>query len=144
MIIHTEIDIDAPAQRIWEILIDFASYPEWNPMIPRIDGEPRVGATVRFRIRVGKITVPIDAEVVVADGPHELRWVGPARPWMRRVASGSHYYRLVDLGDGRTRLEHGEEFTGPIVPAHWARGESAMARGYASFNRAIKRRAEAD
>ena len=142
MLVHTEIEIEAPAARVWDIITDFAAYPEWNPMIPRINGAPRVGSQVAFRIKVGKVALPIDAEVVIADEPYELRWIGPARPWMRRVAHGSHYYRIIDLGDDLCRLEHGEEFSGPLLPARWRRGEDLLAPGYAAFNRAVKRRAE--
>jgi uncharacterized protein YndB with AHSA1/START domain len=27
----TEVEIAAPPERIWEILTDFAAYPDWNP-----------------------------------------------------------------------------------------------------------------
>ena len=29
--LQTEIEIDADADRVWTILVDFAAYPEWNP-----------------------------------------------------------------------------------------------------------------
>ncbi len=29
--IHTEIEINAPAGKVWRVLTDFPSYPEWNP-----------------------------------------------------------------------------------------------------------------
>ncbi len=86
--------------------------------------------------------MPIDAEVIVADSNRELRWIGPARRWMRSVASGSHYYRVKDLGGDLVRFEHGEEFEGVIVPSRWQRGEDMLAPAYAAFNRALKRRAE--
>ena len=39
--VFSEIDIQAPAERVWQVLTDFASYPEWNPFIRRINGEPK-------------------------------------------------------------------------------------------------------
>jgi uncharacterized protein YndB with AHSA1/START domain len=42
--IITEIVIDAPAERVWEVLADLASYPEWNPRIRRASGELRAGS----------------------------------------------------------------------------------------------------
>jgi len=29
--IATAVDIDAPAAAIWRVLVDFPTYPEWNP-----------------------------------------------------------------------------------------------------------------
>ena len=52
MRIHTEIDIDAPADRVWAILTDFASYPSWNPMIPRLSGQLSVGARLDFKLNL--------------------------------------------------------------------------------------------
>ena len=36
--IHTEIEINAPAEKIWKVLTDFAAYPEWNPFVRRGEG----------------------------------------------------------------------------------------------------------
>ena len=33
--LHSEIEINAPVERVWEVLTDFASYPRWNPFIRR-------------------------------------------------------------------------------------------------------------
>ena len=31
--IHAEIEIDTSAERVSEVLMDLAAYPEWNPFI---------------------------------------------------------------------------------------------------------------
>ena len=38
--LFTMTEIEAPAERVWHILTDFARYPEWNPFIRCIEGEP--------------------------------------------------------------------------------------------------------
>ena len=30
--IDTNVDIDAPKEAVWDVLIDFPSYSEWNPL----------------------------------------------------------------------------------------------------------------
>ena len=45
--LHSEIVIDASPERVWDVLTDFASYPQWNPFIRRISGELEVGGTPR-------------------------------------------------------------------------------------------------
>ncbi len=42
----TEISITAPPDRIWHLLTDFASFPQWNPFIRRASGELSEGAGV--------------------------------------------------------------------------------------------------
>jgi hypothetical protein len=45
--LRREIVIDAPPERVWAAVTDFAAYPEWNPFIRRISGELREGAKAR-------------------------------------------------------------------------------------------------
>lgn len=47
------LEIDAPPARVWEIMLDFSRYPEWNPFVVRVEQpEPiRVGASLRLHVR---------------------------------------------------------------------------------------------
>lgn len=36
---HTQIDIKAPVKTVWRHLTDFASYPDLNPTVGKLDGE---------------------------------------------------------------------------------------------------------
>ncbi|KAB7619358.1 SRPBCC family protein [Alkalilimnicola sp. S0819] len=55
--LHTEIEIDASAERVWAVLSDFASYPQWNPFIKSVAGEPQQGARLQIAVqsRGGKV-----------------------------------------------------------------------------------------
>ena len=41
--LSTQIEIYAPAERVWAVLIDFPAHARWNPFIPfyRSDTQPR-------------------------------------------------------------------------------------------------------
>jgi hypothetical protein len=39
IMIDTNVDIDAPKEAVWGVLIDVPRYSEWNPSM-RIDGTP--------------------------------------------------------------------------------------------------------
>jgi hypothetical protein len=75
----------------------------------------------------------------VTDGV-ELRWGGG--PPLPGLADGDHFFRLVDLGGGRTRVLHGEDFTGLLVP--FLKGLlRQVAEGFELTNAALKQRVEA-
>jgi len=42
--ISSEIEISTSAEKVWQVLTDFDSFPEWNPFIKMIEG--------KFSIRV--------------------------------------------------------------------------------------------
>jgi uncharacterized protein YndB with AHSA1/START domain len=48
--LRREIEIDARPEEVWHVLMDFRSYPEWNPFIVSIEGEARPGARLKVRI----------------------------------------------------------------------------------------------
>jgi len=43
MELYTEIQIKATSERVWRLLTDFASYPQWNPFIRRASDKPEKG-----------------------------------------------------------------------------------------------------
>ena len=45
--IQTQIIINASATDVWDTLIDFRKYNEWNPFIKSIDGNPVVGEKLK-------------------------------------------------------------------------------------------------
>ena len=142
MEIRTYTDIAAPPERVWAVLADFAGYERWNPVFRRMTGRCEPGAAIRFVVAGGPAAVPITAEIVVVEPGRELRWVGPAQRWLRRVALGSHWFRLEPTEHG-TRLEHGETFRGAAIPARWPRFERWLGGQYARVNDALRREAEA-
>lgn len=138
MRIRTITDLAAPPDRVWATLVDFAGHDDWNPLIGNIRGRCEPGATIRFNLRVGPVPVRVSAEILVVDPERELSWIGPAPRLLRRPVHGTHYFRLSPCGTG-TRLEHGEDFAGSLVPARWQRAEQFLEPRYAALNHALDR-----
>ena len=49
--LHATIGIDATPQRVWQILTDFAAYPDWNPFITRASGTASPSERLRLRMQ---------------------------------------------------------------------------------------------
>ncbi len=139
--IRTETDIAAPAGRVWSILVDFARYPEWNPLIPEIRGWPEAGAPLDFWIVLAGRKLPVRARVVRAERERELRWRGPRTALLRPIFAAEHYFAIEPAGAG-CRFVHGEDFTGVTLPLVWPRLEPLVRTGYRAMNEALRRRAE--
>ncbi len=113
--IHTEITIQAPAQRVWELLTDFPSYPEWNPFVRRAIGKPEVGEKLEVLIQPpdgrGMTFRPI---VLKAEPNQELRWLG--RLIIPGLFDGEHFFMIEPLDENSVRFIQGENFSGLLVP----------------------------
>ncbi len=48
---ETTSEINASADRVWEILTDFDRYPEWNPQVPSASGVIEPGAKIDLRLK---------------------------------------------------------------------------------------------
>ena len=137
--IDTSIDIAASPQRVWSVLTDFAAYPQWNPFITRIAGEPVVGSRLVVTIQPPGRKPMMFRPVVQAATPEvELRWRG--RLLMPGLFDGEHAFRLSPAGGG-CRLDHGEVFSG-LLSGLLGGTLPATRRGFIAMNEAVKARAE--
>jgi hypothetical protein len=139
--IYTEIEINAPAERVWQVLTDFAAYPEWNPFVRRAEGEIRVGARLHIYIQPsGGKGMSFRPTVLVADPNREFRWLGHL--WLPGLFDGEHSFLIEPVGDGRVRFVQREQFGGLLVPLLSKMLDGGIRRGFEEMNQALKLRAE--
>ena len=70
-----EIDIDAPRMDVWAVLMDFESYPSWNPYMRKVEGRAARGEVLEVRLEPeGGAAREISAEVSTFRPPRKLRW----------------------------------------------------------------------
>jgi hypothetical protein len=140
--LRTEIEIEAPPERVWQVLTDFERYPEWNPQIRRIAGPREVGARLEFEGAMdGGRTMKFRPRLLVVEPPRELRWLGQLL--MRGLFDGEHQFQIVPLGPGTVRFHQNERFRGLLVPLLIALIGKSTRRGFERMNQALKERAEA-
>ncbi len=137
----TEIDINAPAERVYSALADLASYPGWNPMIIKAEGELRPGARLKVRYEPpGSRGHTYRPKLLVVEPGRELRWLG----WPRfpGVFDSEHYWSMEGRPDGVTRLRHGAAVYGLAAP-FFGKGFLGDSREpFEMMNLALKKRAE--
>ena len=46
MITSVTVEIDAPAAFVWDVLVDYRRYPEWNPYTVAADSSLELGARI--------------------------------------------------------------------------------------------------
>jgi hypothetical protein len=139
--LHTEITIEAPPRRVWEVLTDFAAYPAWNPFMPRISGslEPGAGLDVQLQPPAGR-GMRIRPTLLAATPFRELRWLGHLG--IPGLFDGEHRFRIEDLGDDRVKFVQEERFSGLLASFLLRFIGSSTRQGFQAMNQALKTRSE--
>lgn len=139
--LETQIDIAAPIEKVWSLLIDFPSYPRWNPFIRSIEGTLEIGQSLKVFIQPpGASGMRFHPTVLVLQPNRELRWKG--KLFLPGLFDGEHYFRLTAKAGGGTTLNQGETFSGLLVPLFRRSLDGATRQGFVAMNEAIKREAE--
>jgi len=90
------VDVDAPRDRIWQLLTDPQELPRWWPDAAEV--EPGVGGRVVLRFGPGDVS----GEITQWEPPAQLgfTWEASNMPGVQLHVS----FTVEDLGDGRSRV----------------------------------------
>ena len=138
--IRTQIEIEATAERVWQVLTDFAAYPQWNSVIRPERGEARPGERLQFHLRLwGTLGLSLRATIRKADPGRELCWKGRLAPGL---FGGEHSFSIEPIGQSRVRVVQREVYTGILVPIYMRIMSAWVRRVFEGMNRELKFRAE--
>src|SRR5215208_4064074 len=139
--LRSEIEIEASAERVWQLLTDFADFPHWNPFIRRASGNPKLGQRLEVNIQPsGANGMTFRPTVLKAEPNRELRWIGHLL--IPGLFDGEHIFTIEPLGANRVRFIQREIFRGLLVPL-FAKGlDTDTQRGFGEMNQALKVQAE--
>jgi hypothetical protein len=139
--IHTQIDIHAPAERAWQLLLDFNNYSKWNPFIREINGVPNVGAKLEIHLHTASGKTRIYKPTITKLEPyHELRWYG--KSFMPGMFNGEHIFTIKTLEPNHKQFLHKEIFTGLGVALAGDRLDRDMYQSFEKMNNAFKAKLE--
>ena len=140
--VHAEIEIGAPAERVWAILTDFPAFPRWNPFVREAGGRLQPGEQLTIRLHLyGRMLTTFKPTVTLVEPERELRWLARlGRPGLLDV---ERIFQIVPQDSGTVRFIQHEDCTGALATPLFAAGlGTRIHRGYRTMNRALKERAE--
>ncbi|MEZ0577886.1 SRPBCC domain-containing protein [Nocardioides sp. MH1] len=146
------VDIEAPLEQVWAVMLDTEAYGDWNPFVFRAETpQPAaVGNPIVLHVRWAggrttrspEVITAIDPPTTDADGvtTARLSYVYAGLPTRLRLIRGTRHQRLVRRPGGPTTYDTVEEFSGPAVRLA---GPDRVAEGFRRHAEALKRRVEA-
>jgi hypothetical protein len=138
--LHTEIEIGAAPEVVWQVLTDLDAYAGWNPFITSSSGEVEVGTKLVNRLEPpGGRPVTFKPTVTVVEDGKVFEWLGSLG--VRGIFDGRHRFELEPIASG-TKLTQSETFGGVLVRFFRKSLDSRTKSGFEAMNRALKARAE--
>ena len=111
---EAERTIEAPPQRVFDKLIDVASWPTWMPrsFVPLLRSDTRSPLRLgdRVKVKVGGAPLPTTIRMSKLVRPTEVAWRGG----VRGVFWAEHRFVLEPVGDRRTRVRSIETWRGAL------------------------------
>ncbi len=149
--VRTEAVLDAPPERVWEVLADLPGWNIWNPTLFDVrrpvgaaddHWRPAPGMEVRMSLRLWKLKVPMRQQIRVVDAPRELVW--RSKQMLPAAAFDVvRTFRLEPVEGGKTRLLQFEQGSGFLAEAIFRLIGKGVTDGYDAMVKALARRIKA-
>ena len=139
--IITNIEISAPAEKVWRVLTDLERFPQWNPFVRKAEGELREGSRLKVLADApGLPNLTIKTTITRVIPGQEFRWI--AHLVSPGLLDGEHIFEIEPLGEERVRFIQREHLRGLLLPILWPMLNFSTRGGFEAMNNALKRRAE--
>lgn len=104
------IDIKADTQKVWKLLTNVDAQNRWNSTLIELKGKFEPGAKLSFLTKVSPKRA-FGAKVKSLTNNHMVLTGGMPLGLFK----GERVFKVTDLGEGTTRFETEEEFSGPLL-----------------------------
>ena len=142
---RSEIDIDAPVENVWNIIIDLERYPEWNTFTPRM-GAKQIVVGDEFLLdcqMTEKQLLRDEKEVFLAYEPERFRVCWGTSRTRGRPGIKSYRWQICEpVNDKRTHFINYEEFHGILAPLVNLLYGKKLHRAFVGYCQDLKKRAE--
>jgi hypothetical protein len=145
------VDIEAPLDAVWQVMLDTEAYGDWNPFLYSIETArpPAVGNPIVLHVRWANGRTTRSPEVITAIEPPatdaagvttaRLSYVYAGTATRLGLIKGTRHQRLTQRPGGPTTYDTVEEFSGPAVRLA---GPDRVAEGFRRHAEALRQRVE--
>lgn len=136
--LHTEIILDAPFDRVRDLLADTSLYPQWHPLFLQVNGELRVGAVIVVNVALPEIK-PFSVRVTIKEytAGQRLCWRYGYR--LPGLFIWTYAYEVVELERGRVKFVQDSSYSGLFAPLYHLGMKGSLQRGMLELNKAVQR-----
>lgn len=136
------LEIAAPPERVWNVIIDLPRYPEWNPFVIAARSTLVVGDPIDLRVRLVP-GLPITQHEFVTECVAGQRLCYGIRPLPAGLLRSRRCQEVRAAGGGHSHYTSEFELSGRLAPLTRLLLGTRLEAAFRAAAAALKRRAEA-
>jgi hypothetical protein len=137
---RNEIEIQATAEQVWQVLTDLDKYSEWNPLLYRGVGKVAPGETVEVSAKTATKDMKFICKVTEVEPYHKFAWkFHVIHPLLFR---GLHIFQIESVDEHTVRFIDREQFEGLLLPMQSKDLETNGLSAMVAMGEALKKRVE--
>lgn len=139
--LKTEIQISSSPDKVWEVLIDFPNWKNWNPIVNHIEGKLEVDQELNITMsdKKGNDSKRYKSTITAIEEGKHFSFIG-----VMMSKSLFSAERIIELKakDGGTHFTQVEVYNGLLVPLFWKKLSDQAGPMLNSMNEALKKTVE--
>ena len=133
--------VQAPAELVWELISDFSTWSDWNPIHRKAEGQLKIGTPLTIEHALPGEPVRVIQPIVQDWVPFEqLHW---RTSRLGGFVTAIRYIEIENMGPQNSTFSNGELFMGPLV--RWVSKDDRrkLRAAYTQMGEALRDHAEA-
>ena len=120
--------------------MDFDNFPNWNPFMKEISGNPQVGSKIKVFIQPPDSRgMTFKPKILDYEPEKKLRWIGTLG--IPKIFDGEHSLMIKEINENKVLFIQKEKFSGILVPLLGGMLKNTE-KGFKMMNEALKKEAE--
>jgi hypothetical protein len=135
-----KITINAPAELVWDVILDFENYGLWNTFCPSMKGEPVLGSPLEMQVDLGNGLQPQVEYITKIEPCQTVVWSMENKPGDPIHANRAQHITPID--ESSCRYVSVDEFSGDMVGPMIEQLGKQVEQGFNACAVGLKKRTE--
>ena len=139
--VEHRIGVQAPAEIVWDLVSDFSTWKDWNPLYRQAEGQLKIGTALTLEQHLPGEPAKVISPIVQDWVPYEqLHWRSSR---LGGFVTAIRYLEIENMGPNNSTFSNGELFMGLLLRFVSRDERRKLKAAFTEMGEAVRDRAEA-